>query len=49
MRDWMRAHEREVIVRTLIRYKNNKKMTAQHLGMGVSTLYRKLKEYGIRL
>lgn len=49
LRDWMRRYEREIIVRTLVRYKNNKKMTARHLGMDVSTLYRKIKEHGIRL
>lgn len=49
MRDWMRTHERKIIVRTLKRYKNNKKKTAKHLGMSFSTLYRKIKEYGIRL
>jgi two-component system response regulator HydG len=39
--------ERKAILDTLQQLKGNKQMAAQMLGIGKTTLYRKLKEYGI--
>jgi DNA-binding NtrC family response regulator len=39
--------ERKVILETLQQLNGNKQMAAQLLGIGKTTLYRKLKEYGI--
>ncbi len=43
----MRDMERELIRKTLIKMKGNRKKTAQSLGIGERTLYRKLKKYGL--
>ena len=39
--------EREAIARRLKRFRNNKRETAKSLGIGESTLYKKIKEYGL--
>ena len=39
--------EREQIMRTLEQYGGNRRLTAQALGIGERTLYRKLKQYGL--
>ena len=39
--------EKEAIRRALERFHGNRKATAQALGMGERTLYRKIKEYGL--
>jgi len=39
--------ERKAILETLHQLNGNKQMAAQMLGIGKTTLYRKLKEYGI--
>jgi DNA-binding NtrC family response regulator len=39
--------ERKAILDTLHQLRGNKQMAAQMLGIGKTTLYRKLKEYGI--
>ena len=39
--------EKDLIEKTLRQFKGNRKKTAQALGIGERTLYRKLKEYGI--
>jgi DNA-binding NtrC family response regulator len=39
--------EKEAIRRALERFHGNRKATAQALGMGERTLYRKIKEYGM--
>jgi two-component system response regulator HydG len=39
--------ERQTILNALERLNGNKLMTARALGIGKTTLYRKLKEYGI--
>jgi DNA-binding NtrC family response regulator len=41
----MKQAEREIIVQTLQRHAGNRQAAARHLEIGVSTLYRKLKEY----
>ncbi len=41
----MQEMERELIQKTLISMKGNRKKTAQQLGIGERTLYRKLKKY----
>ena len=43
----VRDMERELIRKTLIKMKGNRKKTAQSLGIGERTLYRKLKKYGL--
>ncbi len=43
----MQEMERELIQKTLISMKGNRKKTAQQLGIGERTLYRKLKKYGL--
>ena len=39
--------EKDVIIKTLSLNKNNRQLTAKTLGIGVRTLYRKLKEYNL--
>ena len=43
----MQEMERELIQKTLIKMKGNRKKTARNLGIGERTLYRKLKKYGL--
>ena len=43
----MRDMERELIQKTLIKMKGNRKKTARSLDIGERTLYRKLKKYGL--
>lgn len=40
-------NERELIARTLIRFNNNKSLTAKELGISKSTLWRKIKRYNL--
>ena len=40
--------EKEAIRQTLALTQGNREQTAQMLGIGERTLYRKLKEYGLR-
>ena len=40
--------EKEAIRQTLAMTQGNRELTAQMLGIGERTLYRKLKEYGLR-
>jgi two-component system response regulator HydG len=40
--------EKEAIRQTLAMTSGNRELTAQMLGIGERTLYRKLKEYGLR-
>lgn len=37
--------ERQAIVQAMARFGNNRSLVAQHLGIGRTTLYRKLKSY----
>lgn len=39
--------ERQAIVQTMARFGNNRSLVAQHLGIGRTTLYRKLKSYSL--
>ena len=43
----MEASERRVIVQALQTFRGDKLLAAKALGIGKTTLYRKLKEYGI--
>jgi two-component system response regulator FlrC len=43
----MEQAEREAIERALHHYDGNRKRTAEHLGIGLRTLYEKLKRYGL--
>jgi len=43
----MEQAEREAIERALDHYDGNRKRTAEHLGIGLRTLYEKLKRYGL--
>jgi DNA-binding NtrC family response regulator len=43
----MKELEKEMIVRTLKKYNNNRRKTAELLGISERTLYRKINEYGI--
>jgi DNA-binding NtrC family response regulator len=43
----MEEAEREAIERALDHYGGNRKRTAEHLGIGLRTLYEKLKRYGL--
>ena len=43
----MNEYEKEIIERSLIKFKNNRRKTAKALNISERTLYRKLKEYGI--
>jgi two-component system response regulator FlrC len=43
----MEEAEREAIERALDHYDGNRKRTAEHLGIGLRTLYEKLKRYGL--
>ena len=45
----MSDHQRKIIIRTLKETKGNKRKAAEVLNVGVTTLYRKLKKYGIEL
>ena len=45
----MSDHQREIIIRTLKETKGNKRKAAEVLNVGVTTLYRKLKKYGIEM
>jgi DNA-binding NtrC family response regulator len=47
LKEAMAIYEREHIIRTLESANNDKKQTAQILGIGLSSLYRKLEEFGI--
>jgi DNA-binding NtrC family response regulator len=40
--------ERDTIAKTLAKYYGSKRKTAQALGMSERTLYRKIREYGLR-
>ena len=40
--------EKQLITRTLIKYNNNKTLTAEELQISKSTLWRKLKSYGLQ-
>ena len=44
----MNELEKEVIEKYLIRFKNNRRKTANALNISERTLYRKLKEYEIK-
>lgn len=44
----MEEAEQEAIRRALTTFGGNRKKTAEHLGIGLRTLYEKLKRYGIR-
>lgn len=44
----MKAHEKEYILLILNKWKWNKPKTAKALGIGISSLYRKITELGIR-
>ena len=43
----MEGLEKQAIIAALRRNKDNRKLTAQELGISERTLYRKIKEYGI--
>ena len=43
----MEGLEKQAIIAALKRNKDNRKLTAQELGISERTLYRKIKEYGI--
>lgn len=47
LRESMRAFERQHILQSLKRHDYDKPGTARHLGIGVSSLYRKMEELGI--
>ena len=47
LREAMHQFERQHIIQTLRRHRYDKSETAAHLGIGVSSLYRKLDELGI--
>nr|BCX00051.1 MAG: acetoacetate metabolism regulatory protein AtoC [Bacteroidota bacterium] len=48
--EWTLAElERWYILQTLRRYEYNQSQTARHLGIGRNTLWKKLKQYGIRI
>ncbi len=47
LRSATRDFERRHIIRTLARFDNNKKAAAEALGIGLSSLYRKMDELGI--
>ncbi|QAR33892.1 AAA family ATPase [Geovibrio thiophilus] len=40
--------ERAAVEKTLVHVKGNRKLAADRLGIGVATLYRKLKQYGLQ-
>jgi len=43
----MKELEKEMIIRTLKKFENNRRKTAELLGISERTLYRKINEYGI--
>ena len=43
----MDEYEKEIIEKSLNKFKNNRRKTAKALNISERTLYRKLKEYGI--
>lgn len=45
----LKTHERNYIWRVLYRYKGNRRMAAKALGIGLSTLYRKINELDLKL
>ena len=47
LHDKMKAHEKLNIWLTLIKFDGNKPKTAKHLGISLSSLYRKIKELKI--
>lgn len=48
VRPWLEV-ERELIVAALMLYRGNISEAAFHLGLGRSTLYRKMHEFGIEI
>ena len=44
----LKVHEKRYIEDALTMYKGNVRHTAQVLGIGLSTLYRKVEEHGIK-
>lgn len=44
----MKAHEEEYIRSMLMTFNGDKTKTAKALGIGLSTLHRKIKKYGIK-
>lgn len=44
----LKEHEKELIIEMLYGFKWNKPKTAEALGIGLSSLYRKIKELNIR-
>ena len=47
LKETLRQFERQHIIHSLRQHDYDKVETARHLGIGVSSLYRKLDEYGI--
>jgi len=43
----MEEAERDAIQRALLHFDGNRKKTAEHLGIGLRTLYEKLQRYGL--
>ena len=43
----MAEAEREAISKALAHYDGNRRLAAEHLGIGLRTLYDKLKRYGL--
>lgn len=47
LKEALRGSEREIIERTLEEYRGNRKKAAQKLGINRTTLYNKMREYGL--